>query len=175
MELAIVSIYTIFAIQITKSMKYVSILLFTIVLVFISCSSISIVEPIFERIEDVDIIEISRKKLRLNAFLVLNNPNSFALDLAQADLKALVDDIVLAKIDQTYDTKMPANSEFKMPITIDMDLEKLYQDNPLAALGKGLQIMSDKKLNVHFIGTIKVGKGSVKISVPIDQVEVVNF
>ena len=144
-----------------------------LLLIFTSCSSI--LEPTVERIEDVDIVEMTRNKLELNAFMVLKNPNGFELDLENADLTVYVDDIELAKINQTYETSMPQNGEFNMPININMDLQKLYGDNPLAAIGKGLQIMSDKKLNVQFKGTISVGKGIAKISVPIDQQEEVKF
>ncbi len=140
---------------------------------FSSCNAI--VEPTLERIEDVDIVEMSKDRLELTASMVLNNPNSFALDIAKADLSAFVDDVELAQINQTYDTSMPSNGEFKMPIEIKMDLKKLYRDNPIAAIGKGLQLMADKKIDVRFSGTIKVGKGSAKISVPIDQIEEVKF
>ena len=142
--------------------------------IFSSCST-SILEPTIEKIEDVDIIEMSKSKLELNAFMILKNPNGFSLDLARANMKAYVDDIELATIDQSFDTAMPANKNFKMPITIKMDLDKLYRENPIAAIGKGLQIMSDKRLMVKFKGTIDVGKGMAKISVPIDQEEMVAF
>jgi LEA14-like dessication related protein len=132
-------------------------------------------EPTIEKIEDVDIIEMSKSKLELNAFMILKNPNGFSLDLAKANMKAYVDDVELATIDQSFDTAMPANDNFKMPINIKMDLDKLYRENPIAAIGKGLQIMSDKRLMVKFIGTIDVGKGMAKISVPIDQEEMVSF
>jgi len=143
-------------------------------LVMTSCST-AILEPTIEKIEDVDIVEMSKSKLELNAFMILKNPNGFSLDLAKANMKAYVDDIELATINQSFDTSMPANDNFKMPITIEMDLDKLYRENPLAALGKGMQIMSDKKLMVKFKGTIDVGKGMAKISVPIDQEEMVAF
>ncbi|MFT6337945.1 MAG: LEA14-like dessication related protein [Halioglobus sp.] len=155
-------------------MKHIfSIILFSC-FIFSSCST-SILEPTIEKIEDVDIIEMSKSKLELNAFMILKNPNGFSLDLAKANMKAYVDDIELATIDQTFDASMPANENFKMPITIKMDLDKLYRENPIAAIGKGIQIMSDKKLLVKFIGTIDVGKGMAKISVPIDQEEMVAF
>ena len=144
-----------------------------IAFLYTSCSSV--LEPTLERIEDVDVVEMTKSKLELNAFMVLKNPNGFALDLSKADLTVYVDDIELAKIDQSYDTSMPKEGEFKMPININLDLDKLYGDNPLAAIGKGIQIMSDKKLTVQFKGTILVGKGVAKISVPIDQEEVVKF
>lgn len=133
------------------------------------------IEPTIEKIEDVDIIEMSKSKLELNAYMILKNENAFALDLAKANLVAYVDEVELATIDQAYDTEMPAKSNFRMPINIKMDLDKLYRKNPVAALGKGLQIMSDRKLEVHFKGTINIGKGVAKISVPIDQKEMVEF
>ena len=135
----------------------------------------SIVEPTLERVEDVDVVHMSKDKLELNAYMILNNPNGFALDLDRADLVAYVDDIELAKIEQTYETSMPEEGEFKMPININMDLKKLYGENPIAAIGKGIQIMSDRKLVVQFKGTIHVGKGVAKVLVPIDQMEEVEF
>lgn len=148
-------------------------ILFITVFYFASCSTI--VEPTLERIEDVEIITMNKDKVELNANMVINNPNGFALDLDKADLVAMVDEIELADINQTYETSMPAKGEFKMPIYINLDLNKLYNDNPLAALGKGIQILSDRKLEVQFKGTINVGKGMAKVSVPVDQVELVEF
>jgi len=154
-------------------MKNLYALLFLIGITMVSCTSI--LEPTIEKIEDVDIVEMSKSKLELNAFMVLNNPNPFELDLANCSLTAYVDDIELAQIDQSYDTSMPSKGTFKMPININLDLDKLYRENPLAALGKGIQIMSDKKIKVHFKGTINVGKGMAKVAVPIDQSELVEF
>ena len=153
-----------------KKALYIS---FCLTLFLSSCSSI--LEPTVERVEDVDVVKMTKSELELNAFMVLKNPNGFELDLDNADLTVYVDDIELAKINQTYETSMPQKGEFKMPININMDLDKLYGDNPLAAIGKGIQIMSDKKLNVQFKGTILVGKGIAKVSVPVDQVEEVKF
>ena len=153
-----------------KKLLYFSI---SLVLIFTSCSSI--LEPTVERIEDVDIVKMTKDNLELNAFMVLKNPNGFELDLENADLTVYLDDIELAKINQTFETTMPKNGEFNMPININMDLKKLYGDDPIAAIGKSLQIMSDKKLNVLFKGTISVGKGIAKVSVDIDQMEEVKF
>jgi LEA14-like dessication related protein len=138
-----------------------------------SCTSIE--EPTLERVEDVEILTLNKSKVEINASMILKNPNSFALDLDKAELVAMLDDVEVANIDQTYETEMPARSEFKMPVYINMDLDKLYNDNPLQALAKGLEIMSDRKLDVKFQGTIKVGKGVAKVSVDVDQLETVEF
>lgn len=154
-------------------MKNILYIFFCLTFFLSSCSSV--VEPTVERVIDVEVVEMTKSKLELNAYMVLNNPNSFELDLDNADLTVYVDDIELAKINQTYETTMPSKGEFNMPININMDLDKLYRENPLAAIGKGLQIMSDKQINVQFKGTILVGKGVAKISVPVDQEELVKF
>lgn len=153
-------------------MRYLSALLLLSLLLH-ACNAIT--NPTVERIENVNIEELSTKAVRGTAEMVLHNPNSFALDLAGADLVAIVDDVELATITQGYDTSMPANAEFKMPIKLEMDLQKLYDEDPIGALGKGMQIYSKRELTIHFKGEIKIGKGSAKISVPVDQKELVKF
>ena len=143
--------------------------------ILISCNNLTLVDPTIERIEDVDINEISKDRIDMDANIVINNPNAVALDLASANLEVIVDNIIIANIKQTVDATMPAKAEFKMPVKISMDLAKLYKENPLAALGKGLQIMSDKKLEVQIKGTIKAGKGVAKLNVAVDQIELVKF
>lgn len=132
-------------------------------------------EPTVDRIEKVDIEELTASRVVGTAEMVLKNPNPFALDLAAADLVAIADGVQLATIKQTYDTEMPANAEFKMPIRLEMDLQKLYENDPLGAISKGIQIVSKRELELNFKGTINVGKGSAKVAVPIDQVELVKF
>ncbi|MFT6807754.1 MAG: LEA14-like dessication related protein [Saprospiraceae bacterium] len=142
-------------------------------LLLVSCNQIT--NPTLEGIEDVKIVEASIKKLEINVNAILNNPNVFVLDLARADLTVLVDGIELAHVLQTFDTQMPANSDFKMPLNIKMDLARLYKDNPLGALSKGMKILNEKQLLIQILGHIKIGKGNAKISVPIDQEELIKL
>lgn len=145
-----------------------------ILLVFLTACT-SITDPTLERIEDVEIIEITTDKLGANLNMILFNSNVFALDLASASIKVVVDDIELADVSQTYDAVMPARSEFKMPMAITMELSRLYKDDPLGAITKGLKIISERQLKVRLLGEIKAGKGRAKITVPIDQEELVQF
>lgn len=126
-------------------------------------------------IENVQIDQLSTSEVSVNVDVILNNGNDFALDLASADLQVLVDDIEVAKLFQTYDTSMPAQSDFPMPLYIKIDLGKLNKNNPIAAVTRGLKIVSERKLEVHLMGTIAVGKGSAKIQVPVDQIQTISF
>ena len=148
-------------------------ILFTGILFLSSCNSFD--EPTLEGIENVELEELSTKKLLVKADMLIHNPNPFALDLAEANLVAIVEEIELAEIKQTYDTEMAANENFRMPVEINLDLTKLYKDDPLGAISKGLKIVNERKLAVLFQGNIKVGKGNAKVPVPIDKIEEVKF
>lgn len=152
-------------------MKYLYLAL--VALLAVSCNSIE--NPTILRIENVNLDEFNTSSVEADAEMVLYNPNPFALDLASADLAALVDSVQIATITQKYDTKMPAESEFHMPIRLELDIEKLLSQDPLNALGKGLQIVSKRELPVNFKGELKVGKGSMKVTVPMDKTEVIKF
>lgn len=153
-------------------MKYI-ILLGSLLFLCSSCNTIQ--DPTLISVKNVKVIQMNKDMINLNADMVINNPNAFSLDLANTDMTASVDGIVLAEIKQNYDTTMPANADFNMPVNIKMDIKKLYSDDPLLALSKGLKIASEKKLEVKFQGNIYVGKGAAKVSVPIDEIEMVNF
>lgn len=142
-------------------------------LVLASCSSIT--EPSLVDVKNVKVLDMNKDKVDITADMIFNNPNAFALDLAKANIVASIDSVEVSTITQEYDAIMPANADFPMPVRITMDLKKLYQQDGLMAISKGLKIMSQRKLDVHFKGTIKVGKGGVKVSAPIDKVETVNF
>ncbi len=138
-----------------------------------SCQSIE--EPEITNIEITEVLDVSTKQLSFDGNMIIHNPNPFSLDLANAKIKAMVDGKQLAYIDQVYDTEMPANDDFKMPVHINLDLTKLFEENPLSAIGKGLQLIAERKIKIHFLGDIKVGKGSVKIKVPVDRQFTIDF
>lgn len=148
-------------------------LIFMSAILWTACTNIQ--DPTVVKVDDVKLKNLSKDAVDVDANMVLHNPNSFALDLASADIKAYVDDVEIATISQTFDTEMPAKSDFDMPLNIKMDLKRLYDSNPIAALGKGLQIMSDRQLDVRFKGSIRAGHGRMKVEIPVDQVELVKF
>lgn len=152
-----------------------SLLLGLIILAFGLQSCASIEDPSVKSIEDVEILKANKDVVELNAVMVIYNPNPFALDLDQADMVASIEEVEVAQIQQTYESKMPAQAEFRMPIYLNMDIQKIYEDNPLKAIGKGLQIISDRKVEVSLLGNIKAGKGLAKITVPIDRKEWIEF
>jgi len=150
-------------------------LLFTFMLSVLMTACSTIEQPTVQRIENVKIGKFSQAAVEATADMVIHNPNPVALDLAAADLVAIVEGVEVATIKQTFDTSMPANADFNMPISLKMELQKLYEQDALGAMGKAMQIYSARQLVVTFRGSINVGKGTAKISVPVDKVETIKF
>ncbi len=153
-------------------MRYLSLIIIS-TLILASCTSIT--EPTLVDVKNVKVLDMNKDKVDITADMIFNNPNAFALDLAKANIVASIDSVEVSTITQEYDAIMPANEDFPMPVRITMDLKKLYQQDGLMAISKGLKIMSQRRLDVHFKGSIKVGKGGVKVSAPINKVETVKF
>ena len=144
-----------------------------IMLLMGSCAEIQ--DPTVREIENVDVVTMNKSLVEVNADMVIYNPNGFALDLDRADLLAFIDDVEVATINQTYEASMPPRDTFHMPVFIRMDLDKLYNENPLAAIGKSVEILSKRSVEVSLKGSIHAGKGFAKVSVPVDRKEEVKF
>jgi len=150
-----------------------TIIVFLCCFLVVSCTAFE--EPAFEKIENVEIINVSTQQLECQLDLVFYNPNAFALDLAEADLNVSMAETALAEVHQTYESTMPGQSRFSMPVNIILNLQELYGDNPITAMTKGLELMQKRELELQFKGSIKVGKGKTKISVPIDKIDLIRF
>ena len=91
-------IFDLFVEFLNDIMKYFLMLAMSLSFLAISCGSIE--APSLQNIVDVEIIEISNKILEIDAAMVIYNPNPFALNLAEADMKAIIDgmELVLCQV-----------------------------------------------------------------------------
>ena len=146
---------------------------FLITIVATSCSRIK--DPDFRSIESVEIADLSTQRISFDCDLIFYNPNSFALDLDRAEIEILVDSIDIGQVKQTYNSLMPGKDNFNMPVFIDLDISKLYKGDALGAITRGLKIVKSRELEIHLKGNIYVGKGDIKIPVPVNRVTLVEF
>lgn len=156
-------------------MKYIRVSVYVLAISLMTAACTSIEEPTLKGVKDVEVLNINKERLEVELSLVLNNPNPFSLDLSSAYIEGIVDEKVLATINQSFDSSMPADAEFELPVVIDLNLKKLYENDPINALLKGMTILNEKKIYVQFVGDIKVGKGATKIAAPIDKLIEVKF
>ena len=92
--------------------------------------------------------------------LVYFNPNKFGLQLKRTDLDIYIDDVYFGRTSQDLQITIPRESEFSLPIKIDLDMKNLFKN----ALTTGFS----KSVDIKVKGTVKVGKANIFKSFPVN-------
>ena len=126
-------------------------------------------EVAFKKIENVKLSGISfkEKNVILTADAVYNNPNAVSLNVKGIRAKAYIDGEEVSTVREQLEAEMPANSDFSLPITIEIPTKKLVGN--LGSLIK--QFTSDKKAVIRMEGAINVEVLGQEIAVPFNYEE----
>jgi LEA14-like dessication related protein len=133
-----------------------------------SCSS-PYEEVVFVEIKDAQLENVLGNQLDIVATCVLYNPNSVGLNLREANVDVYVSGKKIAAVNQLKDVVMPANSEFEFPVRTSVKLTDLNIKQGTGILGAALQFLVSQKVGVMYQGTIRLGKGAVNFSVPVQD------
>jgi len=132
-------------------------------------------EPYVVGVNDVFVQEANMKKVVVKANLLIHNPNNVSLDLSRTVLIVTTQDKEVAKIDQSYDIEMPAKGDFDLPLLVDIDLGKLADGDIMKTLQMANQILGDRQIEIHITGHLYAGKDKVKLKIPVDRSQTVQF
>jgi LEA14-like dessication related protein len=120
-------------------------------------------EPvIFKGVNNI-IIDMSEGKPVLKADISFFNPNKMKMKLKDIDVAVLIDDVKSAKVKHPINIEIPAQSDFLVPITAQLNLK----DGGLLNTVFGL--LGGKKYEVIFTGNIRIGIHGIVIKVPVMQ------
>ncbi|NOT52928.1 MAG: LEA type 2 family protein [Chitinophagaceae bacterium] len=122
-----------------------------------SCTSVK--EPELIGIENVTIERLGVKESALNVELHYHNPNSFRVKLKRAEGTAWLDDNPLG--DFVLDTLLHirANSDFRLPLKLKMDMRHFVSNMA--------KFVSGKQVAIKVEGTARVSKGILTGNYPI--------
>ena len=122
-----------------------------------SCGSLK--EPDFRGIENIRISRFGVNESTLNLDLHYFNPNKTKLKLKKAEGDAWLDGNLLGHF--TIDTliKIPANGDFRMPVTLKMNMKKMLQNST--------SLLLKNEIILRVEGKARVGKGGIFINYPI--------
>jgi LEA14-like dessication related protein len=123
----------------------------------LSCGSFK--EPDFRRIENLKLSRVGLRESNFTLDLFYYNPNKSGLKFKRAEGDAWIDENYLGHF--TVDTmiRIPAYSEFSLPVTLQMDMSHFLKNSTALLLGKEVMVKIDGKVNV--------GKGMIFINYPI--------
>lgn len=125
---------------------------------FLSCSPPKPLE--YRTFKNLTIEKVGFGSSSVKMELVYYNPNHFGLQLKRTDLDIYLDNNYAGHTSQEYQVTIPRQSEFTLPIALDVDMKNIYKNV--------LTTLLDKEIDIKLAGTVKVGKANVFITFPVN-------
>jgi len=131
-------------------MRQLTIIL-VVTILCVSCGKMK--DPVFKGIENVKVNEVGMVESTVTLDIRYENPNNFNGMLKQAEGDAWIDSTFLGHFIVDSSVLIPANSEFLVPVKMDVDMKKMLRHS-FAAL------MNEKVL-LKIVGTAKAGRSGI--------------
>ncbi len=125
--------------------------------------------PQFKYVENIVVALESLSTANLHAEAVLFNPNKNTITIKGADIDIILDEKVIAVLEEDYDIKAIGNEDFMVPLDVKIRLKDLN----LNAIGTALGLMGDDGQEIRYLGKIKVKAYGVPFSVKVDYTETI--
>lgn len=127
--------------------------------------------PQFKYLDNIVVELESLSKANLHAEAVLFNPNKNSITIKGADIDIMLDDKVIAVLDEDYDIKAEGNEEFMIPLDVKIKL----QDLNLNAIGAALGLIGGGGQEIRYLGKIRVKAYGVPFSVKVDYMDKIDL
>jgi len=125
------------------------------------------VEPTFKKLTNVKFGSLMVNKgvnLKISADALLNNPNAVGVTISKMDFDVFVDGIKVSDMTQNVSKKMPANSDFTLPLNFNVPLAKVFAGfRPTIA-----DLMKKRTVKIKMLGDIYVKPAGVEIKLPVE-------
>ena len=105
----------------------------------------------------------------LRAEAILFNPNNTTVRLKEIKIQVLLDGKPAASIDQKLNSVIKANSEFNIPLEVQLNMKET------GLLDTLLSLFGGKKYEVQFTGTIRIKVSLFPVNIPIDHKDQIKF
>ncbi len=125
--------------------------------------------PQFRGIENIAISKITGTNAVLKAEAIFFNPNDVKMKLRKVDIDISLEGKKIGVINQEFTTRVPALSEFRVPLNASFDMTEIGLLNGI------ISILGGKKVAVHYKGFVKVSVHGYPATVPIDFEEEVRM
>jgi len=127
--------------------------------------------PQFKYLDNVVVELESLSSANLHAEAVLHNPNKNSITIKSADIDIIVDDKVIAILEQDFDIKADGEEDFTIPLDVKIKLKDLN----LNAIGTALGLIGESGQEIRYLGKIRVKAYGVPFSVKVDYIDNINL
>ncbi len=139
-------------------MKRITAFYFLTVVAFLSCSSPKALE--YQTYHNFNIDNLGFNNSSISLDLEYYNPNNFGMQLKNTDLDIFVNGNLLGHSYTDSLIRIPRRDTFNIPVKFNVDMQNVFKNAWNTLIGKEVLI----KLS----GKVKVGKGNVFMSLPIE-------
>lgn len=139
-------------------MKYTPLLPLFAVIMILSTSCGKIQDPEFRKLQSWKVKKIDFEKTDLGFSITYFNPNSFGLNVKEAEADFYIDSVFIGKFRQDREVEVKKNQEFSIPLSGSI---------PMAtALKLDLKSLATKNISIRADGSVKLGKAGVFVTKP---------
>lgn len=127
-------------------------------LIFLSCSSPKALE--YKTYHNFSIQKLGFNNSLITLDLEYYNPNNFGLQLRNTDLDIFINGNRLGHSSSDTLINVPRRNTFILPIKFDVDMQNIFKNAINTLLGK--------EVTVKLAGKLRIGKGNVFMSFPLN-------
>lgn len=149
-------------------MKRSLFLLLIITFLFLGCSINK--QPLFLRVENIELIETNSNFITVEANAYFNNPNDVGGTLKSDEINVLVNDIEVANV-SSEDFKVPAKKEFSIPLRVTINTNKILKAKNNNVLESLLKSVLNKSIKIQYKGDIVYKTFGFSYTYAIDETE----
>ncbi len=143
--------------KITKTIQIICLIL---LLIFSSCAPLKM--PEFLSIEKVSVNSINLSHSVINVELKYFNPNNVSLVIKETNLDVYINNSFVGHSAQLMNLPIPNRASFVVPLQLDVDNKNLLKNAVVSVFQKDAVI--------KVVGTVKLNKGAINKTFPIDFV-----
>lgn len=141
-------------------MRYQKLIWLVILLIAFGC--VPEQEVVLRRLDNVELTAGIGSEPMLKADALFYNPNKIRLSVKGIKLDVFIDGKKVAFIDQKLRSTVKAESEFSIPLEVQLSLREIGLFNAIAGLFGG------KKHDLQYKGHIKVSVKGFPVKIPVD-------
>lgn len=141
-----------------KTTKKIGFACLIFLLTISSCAPLKM--PEFLSIEKVSVNSISLSHSVISVQLKYFNPNNVSLVLKETNLDVYINNSFVGHSAQPMNLNIPNRASFTVPLQVDVDNKNLLKN--------ALVTIFQKKALIKVVGTVKLNKGALNKSFPID-------
>lgn len=143
------------------NLTYGIILILLLPLAF-SCQNLE--APVFQSIENAEIIRKSSTQVSLKAKVNFYNPNNHKITLKKAEIDVLLNDKVITNYTKDFDIRIDKFQHFSIPVEIDFSIADLNTN----VITSAINALLGKKQVISYRGNIRIKAFGVRIRVPVN-------